>query len=279
MAIIPYISTNDFVKQQAEKYISQTKWTVGFPDQLIYQCFSFLNLEGLSRVSSVVKNWKDIASDETLYKEYNIKTLFTKALNESAWKLYANDLIPPGPLPVVSSSKALIKKLKRLTTLQLENGAGTTFLTIPKGLTLNKIVQFFNSERNVRISIPPSILEGHGDTAIDETYHVAITNNILLGSKNDDINKNELLGLFEMQAPKIIEVVSLIALTYLNSPVSERNRTILFRFGCSTKCEEGRTIAGDSAMRNDGALGLTATTTTAAEIVGKKYGIAACIRV
>ena len=65
------------------------------------------------------------------------------------------------------------------------------------------------------------LIQDNGDTPVDKTYRIVITNNILLGSRNISFtNHKKLVHKLGCKIPKALEIVTLIALTYISSKQS-----------------------------------------------------------
>jgi F-box-like len=200
---VPLSTTWEFVKQQAEKQRSQAnnndehaahKQPVssidGLLNELFLYIFSFFSPEDLGRPSCVCKKWTVLSSDNSLWDAFDLKKLFSslKILDETVWETHV-DLtalkleVHDSPL---LNKRTTIPVLKRLFASLGVEEKGVTLLTMPKGLTLNKLVSLGKSPKrgypaNFRF-IWSRILEELGDAPVDKTYRVAITNSVLKGS-------------------------------------------------------------------------------------------------
>ena len=229
MASLTALSTHvcpnswQFIKQQAEKFSQQqnTRETV-FEGDLIRHIFGFLSHAGLGMVSRVCKEWKNITSDNFLWSTLNLKNLFPKlqVLDGKVWEAHVDmktyGLDASGDFP---QDKQLIKTLKNFSSLQVESESGITLLTLPRGLTFNKLQEFARSSKESNATqfgyIASGISEEFGDIAIGQTCRVVITNNVLQGSRHLSVAaQQDLLDILGCKLPEMLTVATVVILTY-----------------------------------------------------------------
>lgn len=109
-----------------------------------------------------------------------------------------------------------------LSSLSIEGDSGVTLLTMPKGLTLNKLVKLAGSPKlgnatNFRY-IWNRISEALGDIPVDKTYRIVITNNVLKESRNlSIIDQNKIACVSGCEIPSILEAATLLVVIYMSS--------------------------------------------------------------
>ena len=105
-------------------------------------------------------------------------------------------------------------------SMHVEGGLGVTLLTMPKGLTFNKLIQFARDE-NVPIAyVWPSIFEILGNRGVTATQIAVITNSIFQGSRNSSVTAQQaLVKGMGCEMPDMLTVATLAIATYKNSPV------------------------------------------------------------
>ncbi len=148
-----------------------------------------------------------------------------KALNMSV-----SDLLP-------LNRDKIIPILEDFSSLPIENDAGITVLTLPKNLTLNKLMKIAVSPKKGKVAklehVWEKILQEIGDIPVDKSYRVVISNNILKGTRGlDSFHPEEHAG---CEAPKAIEIAALFIQTYMSS-----GKTLYLNDPTAyTRCKEG----------------------------------------
>lgn len=119
-----------------------------------------------------------------------------------------------------------LRFLNQLSCVPVEYNAGFTLLTLPKGLTLNKLIKLAAKPQSghqpaVIAYIHPSILALEGDKPIQEGV-VAISNGLLVDSKNKSVEEqSSLVARYGCQMPRIVEAVTLCFLNCIHSSTTE----------------------------------------------------------
>ncbi len=243
-----------------------TSLNLTLPNEIFLEIFKFLSPEELGRVSCVCKNWHKIGKTESLWKNFNLKILFPKLeiIDEAVWKAHINldkyqlsfEDTPP------NNNRQIIPLLKRLfTNLKIENDAGITLLTMPKGLSYNKVKSFAQSPlrgnpTNFRYTwhhFPDEL----GDTLIEKNHRVFITNDVVEGSRALSITKQEkLLETLNCQMPNVLPLATLAILTYITSIKNPPKRLLsdhpMTYSRCTDYIDKYRMVCGGYAISGFG---------------------------
>ncbi len=144
----------------------------------------------------------------------------------SVWETHANlttlglHISDEPPLNV-----SLIPFLKTLfASWKIEDDAGITILTLPAGLTLRKLAKVAVSPKcgnpTKLEDIWENALKALGDVPVERTYRVAITNNVLKGSRKLSVNNQSSLQESGGTLPGVLPVAALSILTFISSKIS-----------------------------------------------------------
>jgi hypothetical protein len=210
--------------------INNTDFFSHLPEEIILITFSFLNAIQQAKCGAVSRRWRRLASDETLLAAFNPRNLspLLKVFDESDWVTHV-DLSAYGlttedipPLDPRKATTLLERILSSPLMTKIEENAGITLLTIPKGLTFNTLVKFVES---IKMENKPKFTEiwnlfssKLGDIPIDKTYRIVITNNIFKKSRNKSFTKQkDLVVKNGCEIPKALEATVLLIVTFLNS--------------------------------------------------------------
>ena len=211
---------------------SQPPSLIGYvPQEIITEVFKFLSPEELAKACRVCRKWNEVGSKQSLWNAFDLKKLFPalKILDEKTWQKYADlsalglsvdDATPP-------DNRKIIPDLKRLfASLEIEEDAGITFLTIPQGLSVKKLGMFAQSPKEGNPTcfgnlFFPNVTDKFGNSVVDATYRIAITNSILKRSRNLSMTTQQnLVNETGCEMPKLLEVSTLAILTYISSSKS-----------------------------------------------------------
>jgi hypothetical protein len=191
------------------------------PDDLLTQVLSFLSPEDLARASGVCREWSNLSAE--VWKDFDLNKI-CKVIDQAVWERHV-DLATLGldasGAPAIDKRVAIpfIKRLSR----QVEGDAGVTLLTMPKGLTLNKLIALAAAPKQGPARqfrhIWPRIVHEFGNIAVDKTYTVAITNSVLKGSRNKNIAVQRALAQGNGgELPGVLLASTVAFLTYVSSP-------------------------------------------------------------
>jgi hypothetical protein len=197
------------------------------PEEIILRAFGFLNEIELTKCGEVSRKWRRLASDPSLWNAFDLRKIspLLKVFDESDWATYV-DLSSFG-LDVTDApsldKRRVIPVLRRcLSSFPIEENKGVTLLTIPKGLTFNKLVKLAESPKMGNITkfryISDRVLKKIGNIPVNKTYRIVITNNILKESHYSSLSKQKaLLKKIGCEMPKTIEVTALLVVTFMSS--------------------------------------------------------------
>ncbi len=193
------------------------------PEDVVLEIFKWLSIDELVNIREVSRKYRRLADLKgwgavDLRKFSPLVTVF----DESDWikhvDLSAHDLSIENVSPL--DKYRTIRALKRcLSTLSIKENAGVTLLTIPKGLTLNKLVKLVESQKmrnTIEVYFDDGISNELGDIPVDNTYRIVITNNVLEESQGlcamqykDSTNK---IG---CEMPSVLEATMLLVVKFL----------------------------------------------------------------
>jgi hypothetical protein len=210
------------------------------PDEVLRHIFHFLNAEELARIAPICRQWAEVASSgiapicrqwaevASSGKEalpYGIPfPSWLKDINAEVWEKYVD--VKKYGLDISEAPRvnryALTKALKPLSG-KVENEMGITNIVIPKGLTLNKVVQIAR-DNSVLIAVWDEILTNFGDSAVEETCVLFFTNNIFEGTRGHTPEQHKLdvttIGQecgIAIQRPNVRDFMAFLVLTYISS--------------------------------------------------------------
>ena len=236
MSSLPSLNNND----PMEGIVTQQNPTQevrfnNLPIEIIQLIFSFIGTQrDVVMTSRVCKLWHHEASELFFLNAEHIKQEFPQlsVLDEGIWHDHV-DLAKFGLDISDTPSQEKCKIKKNLRDLfanlneKIEDDAGITLLTIPKGLNLNKLISLAEAPKkgnhvNFRKDnlgpISNCIKTVFGDGVTEKTYRLVITNSILKYSKNIPPHATQkYLASFNCEKPRLIDIVALIALTYMRS--------------------------------------------------------------
>ncbi|HSW87178.1 MAG TPA: F-box-like domain-containing protein [Rhabdochlamydiaceae bacterium] len=192
------------------------------PEEIINHIFTFLSPKALCKAKGVCKEWERLASDERLWNAFDLARLFPslKIIDGAVWNKYAGICVDDEP---TLDRYTEIKRLTKLfATLHIEGDAGITRFTLPKGLTFKILKELAKSPKegnrtNLRISWM-AVLEKLGDTPVENTRILYITNNVLKNTKGQPIKAvvNHVNGL-GYRITEALPTAALSILTYISS--------------------------------------------------------------
>ena len=189
---------------------------------------------------------QSISSSLTTAASLDLKKMFPKLefLDEAIWETHVSldalEMSVKDAAPIDAYTISILKTL--FASLQIEEDAGITLLTMPKGLTLNKLVKLASSPKQGNVAkfkyIWPDALKALGDTPVDKTYRVAITNNVLIGSRKLSVDKQrELVKKMGCEMPGMLPAATLAILTYMSSRAASPTRLFSSDY-TFTRCAE-----------------------------------------
>jgi hypothetical protein len=228
----PAPSNSSSVPVPEEFKINDNDFFSHLADELIFKIFAYLSATQLAKCAGISRTWKRVASDATLWNALDLRKISPslKVFDESDWVTYVD--LPSFGLttkdaPRLDKRKA-IPVLKRCLSFPVEGDKGVTLLTIPKGLTLNKLVKLAESPIKGNTTkfryIWNCISNKFGDIEVDKTYRIVITNNVLKVITNNVLkwnlfpsNRETLLKRIGCEMPKLLEAAVLLVVTFMSS--------------------------------------------------------------
>lgn len=231
-------SSNDFLSQ--------------LPEEIILNVFGYLTAIELAKCDQVSRRWTRLASHTTLWNAFDLRTLspLLNVFDESDWITHV-DLSSFG-LDVTDAlsldKRQAIPVLKRcLSSWPIEGDAGVTLLTIPKGLTFNKLIKLAGVPKRGNIThfryIWDRISNEIGDIPVDKTYRIVITNNVFKEGRNLSVSDQiALVSKIGCEMPKVLEATVLLVITFMSSGKRLYSDKPWTYTGCSKQ------LAGDPAI-------------------------------
>ena len=200
------------------------------PEEIILRTFGFLNAIHQTKCGEVSRRWRRLASDKTLLAAFNPRNLspLLKVFDESDWVTHV-DLsaygLTTGDIPPCDARKAttlLERVLSSPLMTEIEENAGITVLTIPKGLTFNTLVRLAGSPKVGNTPkfrfIWDRISSEIGDIPVDKTYRIVITNNVFKKSRNLSVSDQKALASkIGCEMPRVLEATVLLVVTFMSS--------------------------------------------------------------
>ncbi len=146
-----------------------------------------------------------------------------KRIDENFWKMFVD--LSSHNMCVDDEPYCDVKIQREMTqqglSLPREGSEGVTFLTIPKGSSLNKLKGIGESPvmgENTCLfrDLSPELFEEYGDIEVEQTYTIVHTNNILKETRNQKVPENVILAkTLGCDLPEIIETMALCVMTYM----------------------------------------------------------------
>lgn len=203
------------------------------PPELVLHIFGFLSQSNQGRASCVCRLWRDVAADDTLLTTSYLKRRFPllQVLDERVWKtlvnvkvlgLDFNDVPPLEP--------RMIPELERLCTLPIEGNAGITLAFLPTGLTFNmlRLPEFHKQGNPAKFRhIWQKVSENFGNIPVDKVRWFGLSNSIIKGTRRLPFSsQREIVKTMGCDIPGLLEVTSVVFLTYMNSPAESPTRLL-----------------------------------------------------
>ena len=189
------------------------------PPVCISHICGFLPPEDLANTSWVSKEWRVLGGgNPELWAAFDLKEIFRQrgytlnVIDKKVWFDWTGLDIDESSFP---DKRDIILVLKQMfASLEIEGDAGITLLTLPP-VTLRELLEKFSDRIGYVIL---SILDQHGDVSMTETRLVAITNNILKGSRGLSAAVKEALVL--EKGCEMVGVTAAVALAILTEKMS-----------------------------------------------------------
>jgi hypothetical protein len=204
------------------------------PKDVLTLVLSQLPAKDLARAACVSKQFYHAAQDA-------VPQVFR--INEAIWRQYVDleklGLSFEGTPAVDDREKG--RAIKGMSH-HVEERAGVTVLSLPKGLTLNMLLQIAKANNVPIADVWDEILDQLGDKAVETPCTVVLTNSVLKGSRKMSFTDQQahlakLLGT-GYEVPELLPVLALMIFTYIDS--GGRIRLFPRAPGCLTytRCQE-----------------------------------------
>jgi hypothetical protein len=208
------------------------------PEETIQRIFGYLSRRELGLNSQVSRRWYRLSSDPYLLNAaLTITFPSLSIIDASRWAKCFGDLSRYGvsvedeppidnstSIPILKqfSSLPIEKKLRETNEEgeRIKEDAGFTLLTIPKGLTFNKLVNMAEEGDKFKFKcIWAEISKEIGNIEVDKTYRILITNNILEGSGGLFLEEQKAFvkKTFKCEMPNVLAALALIVTTFIDS--------------------------------------------------------------
>ncbi|MCH9625498.1 MAG: hypothetical protein S4CHLAM123_06740 [Chlamydiales bacterium] len=212
----------------------------GMSIHIILHILSFLGVDDLGNCCLLSHSWKQLASDDVLWKDLqsffpSLRVItpsdWTKYVDLNQWDLSFEDLVP-------LENKMMIPELKKFASLHIEEDAGFTLLTLPKNLSFNKLVEIATSQQHGNTTPFENYLDERARLQLnlitDTSYTILISNKPLKGSRGKTIQEQQqIVRECKCAIPGVLDVAALLALTHIIEG------EFLFRFSGETRLSFG----------------------------------------
>ena len=241
------------------------------PNEIVLNVFSFLNLDTLGRICSVSTKWKQLASDEKLWKK---REVYENAITNKKWAQWFGEEVVAGEdfneeweslpwniswilqsrCPIFPGKK--IKETHRLVRLPKTLNGGLTLKTLGE---LAK--KYFPNNPKGYIDIWPSIIDELGDKSIEKSCWVMIPEDVLPKSRCKSYAEqqkmvNELAekSLISYEVPETLESAACILSQYFDSNIRLFSDNPWTYTRCKDKVKDFQINVGGlaSAVASDG---------------------------
>ncbi len=216
---------------------------------------SSAHLHSTTPLAAALNFWRSLWSEKSTapvsakaaITSTDLKKLFPKlqVLDEAVWETHVDlDAFGMSVKDAPPLDASTISTLKNLfDSSWIDSDAGITLLTLPRGLTLNKLVKLASSPKQGNaakfVHICTDALRGLGDASVDETYRVVITNNVLKESRGLTVDRQlKLLTHIGCEMPETLPAATLAILTYVSSRAASPTRLYSEAPLTYTRCAE-----------------------------------------
>ena len=218
----------------AVEAINDTDSLSQLPEEIILRVFSSLNVIQLTKCGEVSRRWGRLASDTNLWNAFDLRKLYPSlnVFDESDWTSHV-DLssfsLSVEDAPPLNKRQVILLMERKVTSQPIEGNSGVTLMTIPKGLTFNKLVQLAKVPKMGNVTqfrFYEDISRRFGDFPVDKTYRLLITNNVFRNNqkllrnffrKMPRIDPKKNIEKIGFEIPKLLEITALFVITNMKS--------------------------------------------------------------
>lgn len=228
--------------EEKKKYETYTTVLPELPEEIYLKIFSYLPPQKLEQMSQVNKMWRDYINNQKLWKEAEFFLRDTFFLND-VWETHFKDADLEME-KIDYDSREIFRKLysKCPFSNNKELVKDThTILLIPKGLSLRKFTKIFPVNRSYT-EMWEDIFERHGNTVVEKTHLLLITNNIIEKTRGVSFEKKkEILTRYkEYEIADLISILAINTLRFLQGKIIIRDDSSIGDFSSvrMVQCEE-----------------------------------------
>lgn len=191
---------------------------------IVYLIHEYLSFDDTRKTQAVSHLWHATANDDRIWCNADLRKVFPKIsfIDQYVWEKHFNCFKFNLQFELTNEptlKKATIKILKEFSGFKLDSDDGCTVLTIPKGLSLSILKTLARSNKpdcDIDTSSASTYVGRYGDTSVDKTYQIVITNSILRESRRKDEVQKSLENRLKknLEIPCGLEAATLCLLTY-----------------------------------------------------------------
>lgn len=180
-------------------------------DPLFLGALEYLPPQDLANVCQVSRQWNFMGSKDLFWQQFNLKKIFPKltVIDKNFWQQCFRINKKSLPMEDPPINKKTVLDLNKMSCLKVRNDAGFSLLTLYKGISIEKILDFIkNPKKGTSFEVDhfwKGYLSNFKENAIEESHRVIITNSILLEENT------------EMRPPSVLEAIVLSCLIRVNS--------------------------------------------------------------
>ncbi len=222
--------------------------TAILPDEIMKCVFGFLDLISFGRSAQVCRRWRWLSKDERIQEaifERRALPSFISLFDKRDWETHVDLDAHSLSLEDEPSLGNIMEVVRQHILLPLRCDEGASILTIPKGLSVNKLIQIAVSPKDgyklLFGNVCPILLDAIGDCVTEKTYRVVISNDVLETTRSKSLDaQREIVASLGCSLPKAVEALALIVFMYIKSRIpilcyEEYNGGFIYFY---TRCEE-----------------------------------------
>lgn len=197
------------------------------PKEIVLLIFSHLPLWEQIKISRVCKNWRNVVftSLEAKYpgKLFPEEKFPVRVIDIALWiKCFGEKNLTKLGVNITEflpNKRAAIARLVYLYShAAVENNAGASILTTPKGITIKKIIDLMKErgKDGANLAVVEECLEDFINISLEKTCVNVLTNNVLKGSRGQPLEQQEeLVAKLGCELPEANKVISLAMVTFI----------------------------------------------------------------
>lgn len=188
--------------------------------------FRRLHPNDLLRVCKVCRLWNEVGSQDPLWRSFHISEVFSDpVIDQRVWEHYIEleeyGLVFEKKGRLCHENKQHYIDVDHMGS-EVERGQRFTILTLPKGLSVNKIIAFTGATKQGNATqfeyINAKFIEDYGDEELPETITIAITNGVFEGSRNESVAEHIVRVIrLKCEMPEVLTVMALAMMRFISS--------------------------------------------------------------